>query len=68
MKELEIDLLKLDGIISREEKENIYQMIERVRNRLKVGSIDFGKYPHRFQNMDFAESIEDVGHTIPLLP
>ena len=68
LKELERDLAKLDGIISKEEKQKIYQMIERVKNRLKVGSVDFGKYPHRFQNMDFSESIEDVGLTIPILP
>ena len=68
LKELEMDLAKLDGIISKEEKQKINQMIERVKNRLKVGSVDFGKYPHRFQNMDFAESIEDVALTIPLLP
>jgi len=68
LKELEMDLLKLDGIIDREEKEKIYQMIERVKKRLTVGSSDFGKYPHRFQNMDFSESIEDLSLAIPLLP
>jgi len=65
---LENDLAKLDDIMNIKEKERIYQMIQRVRKRLKVGSMDFGKYPHRYQNMDFADSIEDVGMTLPLLP
>ena len=68
LKDLENDLTKLDGIMSIEEKQRIFQMIERVKQRLIVGSMDFGKYPHRYQNMDFAESIEDVGRTLPLLP
>lgn len=66
--ELENDLAKLTDIIKTEEKEQIVLMIDRVKKRLKVGSIDFGKYPHRYQIMDFAESIEDVGRAIPLLP
>lgn len=66
--ELENDLAKLNGIIRNEEKDQIIQMIVRVKKRLKSGSIDLIKYPNRFQNMDFAESIEDIGRTIPLLP
>lgn len=65
---LENDLEKLNGFIRKKESEEIRHMIMRVRKRLKYGSIDFGKYPHRFQNMDFAESIQDVGQTLPLLP
>ena len=68
LRDLENDLNKLDGIITIDEKDRIYHMIERIKQRLKVGSMDFGKYPHRYQNMDFADSIEDVGRTLPLLP
>ncbi len=66
--ELENDLAKLNNSTKTEEKEQIVLMIGRVKKRLKAGSIDFGKYPHTYQIMDFAESIKDVGRIIPLLP
>ena len=68
LKGLENDIARLDGLIKPEEKEKILQAIHRTKKRLMAGSVDFGKFPHRYQNMDFAESIEDVGNTLPLLP
>lgn len=66
--DLEETLEKLDGLINKDEKEKIYQMIARLKRRLKYGSSDFGKFPHRYEAMDFAESIRDVGRTLPVFP
>ncbi len=43
LNELENDLAKLNGIIKNEEKDQIIQMIVRVKRRLKSGSIDLIK-------------------------
>ena len=68
IKELEMTLDKLDGEITKEEKEKIGQMISRVKRRLVYGSSDFGKFPHRYDVMDFSESIKDIGKTLAIFP
>jgi hypothetical protein len=68
IKEFEDSLNLIDQVISNEEKQKILQIIERVKKRLRYGSTDFGKWPHRFEAMDFAESIRDVGITLSALP
>ena len=50
------------------EKQKIVQIIERIKKRLRYGTTDFGKWPHRFEAMDFTESIRDVGITLSALP
>lgn len=68
LKDFEDSLSSVDGEISIEEREKITQTIDRVKKRLKYGSIDFGKWPHRFEAMDFSDSIRDVGITLSALP
>ena len=68
IKEFEDSLNLIDQVISNEEKQKILQIIERVKKRLRYGSTDFGKWPHRYEAMDFAESIRDVGITLSTLP
>ena len=68
IKEFENSLNLIDQVISNEEKQKILQIIERIKKRLRYGSTDFGKWPHRFEAMDFAESIRDVGITLSTLP
>ena len=55
-------------MISSDEKQKIIQNIERIKKRLKYGSTDFDKWPHRYEAMDFAESIREVGITLATLP
>ena len=68
IKEFEASLNSIDQILSDEEKQKIVQIVERIKKRLKYGSTDFGKWPHRFEAMDFSESIRDVGITLATLP
>jgi hypothetical protein len=68
IKDFELDLKEINDIITIEERDRILQVIERIKKRLTVGSSDFGKWPHRFEAMDFAESIRDVGITLSELP
>ena len=68
IKEFESSLNSIDQTLSGEDKQNIIQMIDRIKKRLKYGSTDFGKWPHRYEAMDFAESIKDVGITLSTLP
>ncbi|HSG74350.1 MAG TPA: hypothetical protein VLA01_04050 [Nitrosopumilaceae archaeon] len=68
IKEFEDSLNLIDQAISNEEKQKILQIIERIKKRLKYGSTDFGKWPHRYEAMDFSESIRDVGITLSALP
>lgn len=67
IKEFESGLNSIDEILTKEEKEKIIQIIKRIKKRLQYGSIDFGKWPHRFDAMDFAESIRDAGITLSTL-
>ena len=68
IKELEETLETLDDMIEKDEKQKIQQMLSRLKRRLKYGSTDFAKFPHRYQSMDFAESIKDLGTTLPVFP
>lgn len=68
IKEFEDSLNSINKILSSEEKQKVLQTIERIKKRLKYGSTDFGKWPHRYEAMDFAESIRDVGITLATLP
>lgn len=68
IKEFEDSLNSSEKILSDEEKKKIIQIIERIKKRLKYGSTDFGKWPHRFEAMDFSDSIRDVGITLSALP
>jgi len=68
IKDFELDLKEIDDIITVEEKDRILHVVERIKKRLTVGSTDFGKWPHRYEAMDFAESIRDVGITLSELP
>ena len=68
IKDMESTLAALDGIIEKDEKQKIIQMISRLKRRLEYGSTDFAKFPHRYQCMDFAESIKDLGTTLPAFP
>ena len=68
IKEFEASLNSIDQILSDEEKQKIVQIVERIKKRLKYGSTDFGKWPHKFEAMDFSESIRDVGITLATLP
>ncbi len=55
-------------MLSSDEKQKIIQIIERIKKRLKYGSTDFGKWPHRYEAMDFAESIREVGISLATIP
>lgn len=68
IKEFEDSINSIDGMFNDEEKQKVIQTIDRIKKRLKYGSIDFGKWPHRYEAMDFAESIKDVGITLSTLP
>lgn len=68
VKDFEDDIKKIDGAINEEDKEKIIHTIERIKKRLKYGSTDFGKWPHRFEAMDFSDSIKDIGITLAALP
>jgi hypothetical protein len=68
VKDFEIDLREMNDIITVEERDRILQVVERIKKRLTVGSSDFGKWPHRYEAMDFADSIRDVGITLSELP
>ena len=68
IKEFEESLNSVEQVLSSEEKKKILQIVERIKKRLKYGSTDFGKWPHRYEAMDFSESIRDVGITLAALP
>lgn len=68
IREFEESINSIDRLLSNEEKQKVIQTIERIKKRLKYGSTDFGKWPHRYEAMDFAESIRDVGITLSALP
>ena len=68
IKEFETSLNSVNEVLSDEDRQRIIQMIERIKKRLKYGSSDFGKWPHRYEAMDFAESIRDVGISLSALP
>ncbi len=68
IKDFELDLRQMNDIITIEERDRILQVVERIKKRLTVGSSDFGKWPHRYEAMDFAESIRDIGITLSELP
>jgi len=67
IKEFEESLNEVE-VLSSEEKQKIFQIIERIKKRLKYGSTDFGKWPHRYEAMDFAESIREVGISLATIP
>ena len=68
IKEFEESLNEIGEVLGSDEKQRIIQNIERIKKRLKYGSTDFGKWPHRYEAMDFAESIREVGITLATLP
>ena len=68
IKEFEESLNKIGEMLSNDEKQKIIQIIERIKKRLKYGSTDFGKWPHRYEAMDFAESIRDIGISLSTIP
>ena len=68
IKDFEQDLKELDDVITEEERNRILHVVERIKKRLTVGSSDFGKWPHRYEAMDFADSIRDIGVTLAELP
>ena len=68
IKEFEESLNEIGEMLSSDEKQKIIQNIERIKKRLKYGSTDFDKWPHRYEAMDFAESIREVGITLATLP
>ena len=68
IKEFEESLNEIGKMLSSEEKQKIIQIIERIKKRLKYGSTDFGKWPHRYEAMDFAESIREVGISLAAIP
>ena len=68
IREFEESINSIDRLLSNEEKQKVIQTIERIKKRLKYGSTDFGKWPHRYEAMDFADSIRDVGITLSALP
>jgi len=68
IKEFEESLNEIGEVLSSDEKQKIIQIIERIKKRLKYGSTDFGKWPHRYEAMDFAESIRDVGISLSTIP
>ncbi len=68
IKEFEESLNEIGEVLSSDEKQKIIQIIERIKKRLKYGSTDFGKWPHRYEAMDFAESIRDIGISLSTIP
>lgn len=66
LNDLEETLNKIDGTMPKKAKENIEKMVLRLKRRLKYGTSDFGKFPHRYQCMDFDESIRDLVRTLAL--
>ncbi len=68
IKEFEESLNEIGDVLSSDEKQKIIQIIERIKKRLKYGSTDFGKWPHRYEAMDFAESIREVGISLSTIP
>ncbi len=68
VKEFEESLNEIGVVLSSDEKQKIIQIIERIKKRLKYGSTDFGKWPHRYEAMDFAESIREVGISLATIP
>jgi len=68
IKEFEESLNEIGEVLSSDEKQKIIQIIERIKKRLKYGSADFGKWPYRYEAMDFVESIREVGITLATLP
>ena len=68
IKDFETDLKNISDVITIEERDRILQVVERIKKRLTVGSSDFGKWPHRYEAMDFADSIRDIGITLAELP
>ncbi len=68
IKEFEESLNEIGEVLSSDEKQKIIQIIERIKKRLKYGSTDFGKWSHRYEAMDFAESIRDVGISLATIP
>jgi len=68
IKEFEESLNEIGDVLSRDEKQKIIQLIERIKKRLKYGSTDFGKWPYRYEAMDFTESIREVGISLSTIP
>ena len=68
IKEFEESLNEIGEMLSSDEKQKIIQNIERIKKRLKYGSTDFDKWPHRYEAMDFAESIREVGISLATIP
>ncbi len=68
IKEFEESLNEIGDVLSSDEKQKIIQIIERIKKRLKYGSTDFGKWPHRYEAMDFAESIREVEISLSTIP
>ena len=68
IKEFEESLNEIGNVLSRDEKQKIIQLIGRIKKRLKYGSTDFGKWPYRYEAMDFAESIREVGISLATIP
>ncbi len=68
IKEFEKSLNEIGELLDSNEKQKIIQIIERIKKRLKYGSTDFGKWPHRYEAMDFAESIREVGISLATIP
>jgi len=68
IKEFEESINEIEDALNIDEKQKIIQLIERIKKRLKYGSTDFGKWPHRYEAMDFTESIREVGISLATLP
>ena len=68
IKEFEESLNEIGEVLNTDEKQKIIQIIERIKKRLKYGSTDFGKWSHRYEAMDFAESIREVGISLATIP
>ncbi len=68
IKEFEESLNEIGEVLNTDEKQKIIQIIERIKKRLKYGSTDIGKWPHRYEAMDFAESIREVGISLATIP
>ena len=68
IKEFEESLNEIGNVLSRDEKQKIIQLIGRIKKRLKYGSTDFGKWPYRYEAMDFTESIREVGISLATIP
>lgn len=68
IKDFEDGLKEMNDVINDDERKKILEVVDRIKKRFKYGSTDFGKWPHRYDAMDFAESIREVGITLAELP